>query len=580
FLKMKMGTKNSGVKFAFEVEERVLCFEPDPSKARVLYEAKVLELKVGRDSNGRRKPDYLIHFQGWNSSWDRIVPECFILKFSDENRALARRLAVTARGIRKNKARKRKIDDILREVKKRPRYDSESSLEEEDDDDDGESDGETFEARTDTRKQTAEYKENDLGDIKLSGEQKENIDSTGEKDDVVEPREVELPIPDNLKKILEEDCNNIVKERKVVNIPAEHNIISLLEGYVRHYAINTLCQTNDTKTKSQHGRDTRSVHLCKEVMDGLRVYFDFTLPVVLLYNFERAQYAKVSTLSKPIDIKQETSEPLPSPRTRRTSARLHSPSSPVESLPTWKPKKGAPKSKKRQIEKEAEKEEESEAESEDEKPTRRITRRSLAIPPDTKQTPAKDTKRSKSDHKSEKSDSKTEVSETTKSERKKTRLSMNIKTSEKDLNRTTPPLAPLQIGLPSTKSSHGSSSPAPKSHTSSAPFQDGMMSFSESETVLNDVLSWKLLPSEVYHQVPATPSVMYGAQHLLRLFVHLPGLLERTSMPEPKLKSLTRHLELFLEYLSTKADELFPEGAYVSADSTSNNSNSKLSTWR
>ena len=30
-----------GVKFAYSTGEHVLCFEPDPTKARVLYDAKV-----------------------------------------------------------------------------------------------------------------------------------------------------------------------------------------------------------------------------------------------------------------------------------------------------------------------------------------------------------------------------------------------------------------------------------------------------------------------------------------------------------------------------------------------------------
>ena len=30
--------------------------------------------------------------------------------------------------------------------------------------------------------------------------------------------------------------------------------------------------------------------MCKEVMDGLRVYFDFALPDILLYNVEQSQY--------------------------------------------------------------------------------------------------------------------------------------------------------------------------------------------------------------------------------------------------------------------------------------------------
>ena len=40
-----------------------------------------------------------------------------------------------------------------------------------------------------------------------------------------------------------------------------------------------------------------SSNLIKEVMDGLRIYFDFTLPTLLLYNFEREQYQMVMKLS-------------------------------------------------------------------------------------------------------------------------------------------------------------------------------------------------------------------------------------------------------------------------------------------
>lgn len=35
-----------GVKFLFAMGEYVLCFEPDPTKARVLYEAKVRVMNV------------------------------------------------------------------------------------------------------------------------------------------------------------------------------------------------------------------------------------------------------------------------------------------------------------------------------------------------------------------------------------------------------------------------------------------------------------------------------------------------------------------------------------------------------
>ncbi|XP_069937543.1 MSL complex subunit 3-like isoform X2 [Cherax quadricarinatus] len=53
-----------GVRVKFSEGERVLCYEPDPTKAK-----------------------------GWNASWDRCVSEDFVLKDTDENRDLQRQLA-------------------------------------------------------------------------------------------------------------------------------------------------------------------------------------------------------------------------------------------------------------------------------------------------------------------------------------------------------------------------------------------------------------------------------------------------------------------------------------------------------
>lgn len=50
-----------------------------------------------------------------------------------------------------------------------------------------------------------------------------------------------------------------------------------------------------------------SSNLIKEVMDGLRIYFDFTLPTLLLYNFEREQYQTVMKLvPHPAELAKET----------------------------------------------------------------------------------------------------------------------------------------------------------------------------------------------------------------------------------------------------------------------------------
>lgn len=44
-------------------------------------------------STSKREIEYLIHFQGWNASWDRRVGEEFVLKDSDEHRLLQKSLA-------------------------------------------------------------------------------------------------------------------------------------------------------------------------------------------------------------------------------------------------------------------------------------------------------------------------------------------------------------------------------------------------------------------------------------------------------------------------------------------------------
>ena len=62
--------------------ERVLCFEPDPTKVRVVYDAKILQISVSvsDEKRGKHIHEFLVHFQGWNASWDRFVPQSFLLK--------------------------------------------------------------------------------------------------------------------------------------------------------------------------------------------------------------------------------------------------------------------------------------------------------------------------------------------------------------------------------------------------------------------------------------------------------------------------------------------------------------------
>lgn len=49
-----------------------------------------------------------------------------------------------------------------------------------------------------------------------------------------------------------------------------------------------------------------SVELCKEMVDGLRITFDFTLPLILLYPYEQAQFKKVTSSKFFLPIKENS----------------------------------------------------------------------------------------------------------------------------------------------------------------------------------------------------------------------------------------------------------------------------------
>ena len=72
---------NCSICSRYKEGERVLCFEPDPTKVRVVYDAKILQISVAMDEKRAKNiHEFLVHFQGWNASWDRFVPLSYLLK--------------------------------------------------------------------------------------------------------------------------------------------------------------------------------------------------------------------------------------------------------------------------------------------------------------------------------------------------------------------------------------------------------------------------------------------------------------------------------------------------------------------
>lgn len=62
------------------------------------------------------------------------------------------------------------------------------------------------------------------------------------------------------------------------------------------------------------------------------------------------------------------------------------------------------------------------------------------------------------------------------------------------------------------------------------------------------------------------PSAVYGAEHLLRLFVKLPELLPHTGAPEEQLQLLLKRMDDLIAYMQHQAAKIFaPASDYISA---------------
>lgn len=56
---------------------------------------------------------------------------------------------------------------------------------------------------------------------------------------------VPIELTDDLRRILEQDYYMVKEKGKVMKVPAEPNVVGILEMYWRHYVTNRLCGVND-----------------------------------------------------------------------------------------------------------------------------------------------------------------------------------------------------------------------------------------------------------------------------------------------------------------------------------------------
>uniref|UniRef100_A0A668ADG8 MSL complex subunit 3 n=1 Tax=Myripristis murdjan TaxID=586833 RepID=A0A668ADG8_9TELE len=506
--------------------EKVLCFEPDPTKAKVLYDAKVIDVLISTDEHGRRVPKYLIHFNGWNRSWDRWAAEDHVLRDTEENRKLQHKLARKAAGRMKRKGwwkRRRRQSGVKSTLKTLPK---------EDDSDDA------------CEKSLSLSLSLSLC-LSLSVSLSPKTHPKRECEEKIV--HVDIDIPDILKKKLEDDCFYINKRKKLVMVPCQTNVVHILESYVKHFAINKAFMANEryrrhqtttttTTTTTQNNLSPQQVppekseDLCKEMVDGLRITFDFTLPMILLYPCEQAQFKKVSSSRLFFTINDSSPCSSNTQRERSPSPLGHNP------------------------------------------PTPQSTDSQPALSDISATTPTAPTPTPKRRRHPDMDCISTYQSHSLRRSTRNTSGGLAEGSSGGDqflfylfyfiFMFILGLICTFRLGTPGHS---GSSSPLPltPSKELGGPFY-GLESRRNNE--LNEVLSWRLTPDNYpLNDQPPPPSYLYGSQHLLRLFVKLPEILGKMHIPERNLRALVKHLELFLRFLAEFHEDFFPESAYVSA---------------
>jgi len=229
--------------FDMKVDEKILAYHRN-----MLYEAKVVDRKL---IGNPPKPNYFIHYKGWNVKWDEWILDDRIKKWTADN--LKERAELKGKSGKENgeeKGNNTPGRKPSKTAKKRKKKASKSDSDSDDSDDD-------------TVEQEKPKKENNKPAERLKCE-------------------IKIKIPGALKKQLVNDWEWVTRDRKLADLPKKkHSVTSIMDDYL-------------TSKK----RVAATQKITDEVVQGIKQYFDKAVGRVLLYKFERPQFKELNEAKK------------------------------------------------------------------------------------------------------------------------------------------------------------------------------------------------------------------------------------------------------------------------------------------
>lgn len=196
----------------------------------------IYDTKIQKAEYRKKEWRYFVHYLGWSKTWDEWVGADRLMKPTDENLEKQKKLFKNQTGEKQVKGR----------------------------------------VPAGKQKSAAEKEEQKTENNKPARGKKRKSDPVVEAKDAEEhDQSLKISLPGTLKKQLVEDWEFITQMGKLVKLPRSPSAEEILKKYI------------EFKTK----RDGAVEDSLVEVLNGLRSYFDKSLPAMLLYPQERAQYA-------------------------------------------------------------------------------------------------------------------------------------------------------------------------------------------------------------------------------------------------------------------------------------------------